>query len=165
MKLKPINAFSFILFTGLLFMAGAFMFTADRAVQAEYSHRAQTESVIASRIAQYEAARAGESQGIVNGSSLFTAVLALTVLLTAVNGFMGKDGLTGVLRQLNRMKPKRSRPHPMRPSPVNAPALPALPASAPVNAPMRELNAFTAVPTNPNRNTREGGDDDAIQWT
>lgn len=163
MKLKPISAFSFILFIGLLFLAGAFMFTADRAVQAEYAHRSQSESVIASRIAQYEAAREGTRAGGVNGGGILTAVLAFTMLFTAVKGFMGKDGLTGVLRQVNRLKTKRSRPRPVKPAAVNVNQPQALPAPS-VSMPLREQPSFTAVPVH-GRVNREGGDNDDIQWT
>lgn len=156
--MKPVSALTFLIFIGLLFTTGAFWLAADRAVQAEYAYREQSESVIATRITQYQSAREGQKASAFTGGGMLTAVLAFTMLFTAVSGFMGKDGLTGVLRQLHRMMPKRSRPRPTAP-PVNASVNTAAPLALPEYNPRRE-EVNTAVASNP---TREGGSD-AIQW-
>jgi hypothetical protein len=156
--MKPSTIFVLFLFTAVLFMAGALFFAADRAVQAEYAYRAQSESVIATRITQYQDGLTGEKAGTFTGGGMLTAVLAFTVMFTALGTFMGKEGLTGVLRQLHRMKPKKARSQPTNyPTPVNMPAPLALPEYTP-----RREELTTAV----NTPTREGGQDaNAIQWT
>jgi hypothetical protein len=160
--MKPTTIFVLFLFTAVLFMAGALFFAADRAVQAEYAHRAQSESVIATRITQYQDGLTGEKAGTFTGGGMLTAVLAFTVMFTALGTFMGKEGLTGVLRQLHRMKPKKPRSHPaVYPAPVNVPMNAPAPLALPDYTPRRD-ELTTAV----NTPTREGGQDaNAIQWT
>jgi hypothetical protein len=157
--MKATTIFVIFLFTAVLFMAGALFFAADRAVQAEYTHRARSESVIATRITQYQTGVNGEQQSTFTGGGMLTAVLAFTVMFTALSGFMGKDGLNGLLRQIQRMKPKKPRSHPaVYPAPVNVPVNAPAPLALPEYTPRRD-ELTTAV----NAPAREGGNNE-IQW-
>jgi hypothetical protein len=163
MKMKPASLFTFTFTLAMLFMVGVALFAVDRTVQAEYELKATHSSTIASRIAQYEHARVGQTASTftaVDGTNVILFMTIATLMFTAVHKFMGKDGLTGVLRQVNRMKPKRSRPRPSTPHtptavhPVNA---------LPPPTPMPQREAFT--PTAVNAQSARNEEHDGIQWT